>query len=125
MVVAPAPREKEPAPPQPVPPPAREASAEPSPPAARAAEPAPTLDEYEASCFVKIDGRVLVSKTCRILREREKSVVFEIDEGPLTLDYRQGRTWTARLAERDIGNVYKTGNCWGAHGFYACDRGRK
>ncbi|WP_159730483.1 hypothetical protein [Methylosinus sp. Ce-a6] len=83
-----------------------------------------TLDEYEARCFVKIDGRVLIAKTCRILRDKDKEVIFEIDDGPLTIKLRQGRVWTARLKDRDFGNVYKTGSCWGAQGFYACDRGR-
>jgi hypothetical protein len=96
------------------------------PPAARPAqEGTGAMDEYEARCFVKIDGKVLVSRSCRILRDGVKSVVFEIDDGPLTIDQRQGRVWTARLKDRDFGNVYKTGECWGAHGFYACDRGRK
>jgi hypothetical protein len=43
----------------------------------------------------------------------------------LTIDQRQGRVWTARLDARSFGNVYKTGECWGAKGFYVCDRGRK
>lgn len=74
---------------------------------------------------MKIDGKVLESRGCRILREGGKSVVFQIAEGALTIDLRQGRVWTARLEGRDFGNVYKTGECWGAKGFYACDRGRK
>lgn len=105
-------------------------SQETSPPDQTPASPAPapqslaTLDEYEARCFVKIDGRVLIAKTCRILRDKDKEVIFEIDDGPLTIKLRQGRVWTARLKDRDFGNVYKTGSCWGAQGFYACDRGR-
>lgn len=99
-------------------------SAEPSPPPKASPEPTAGLDEYEARCFVKIDGRVLTAKVCRILKEKEREVIFEIEEGPLTIRLRQGRVWTARLKERDFGNVYKTGSCWGARGFYACDRGR-
>jgi hypothetical protein len=83
------------------------------------------LDEYEARCFVKIDGKVLEARGCRILREGGKSVVFQIAEGALTIDQRQGRVWTARLDARSFGNVYKTGECWGAKGFYVCDRGRR
>lgn len=108
------------------------APASPTKPAARPAPRPPAqetattgLDEYEARCFVKIDGKVVVARGCRILREGGKSVVFEIEDGPLTIDLRQGRVWTARLKERDFGTVYKTGECWGAKGFYACDRGRK
>ncbi|WP_026191580.1 hypothetical protein [Methylosinus sp. LW4] len=81
------------------------------------------LEEYEARCFVKLQGRVVIAKSCRILRE-PKEVIFEIDEGPLTIKLRQGRVWTARLKDRDLGAVYQTGPCWGAKGFYACDRGR-
>jgi hypothetical protein len=89
-----------------------------------ASTPSAGLDEYEARCFVKLDGRVVIAKPCRILRDKDKEVIFEIDEGPLTLKLRQGRVWTARLKDRDLGAVYKTGPCWGAKGFYACDRGR-
>jgi len=129
--------------PAPVPPPAASPSAAPAPMAQAEAvepppqpppqEPAPSaassgpstgLDEYEARCFVKIDGRVVIGKPCRILRDKDKEVIFEIDDGPLTIKLRQGRVWTARLKDRDFGNVYKTGPCWGAKGFYACDRGR-
>jgi hypothetical protein len=110
-------------------PPAPAASVPASPPPVASRGPAREtvtgLDEYEARCFVKIDGKVLVSRGCRILRDGAKSVVFEIDDGALTIDLRQGRVWTARLEGRDFGNVYKTGECWGAQGFYACDRGRK
>ncbi|MBG0809554.1 hypothetical protein IY145_09200 [Methylosinus sp. H3A] len=91
-------------------------------------DPPPTasagLDEYEARCFVKLEGRVVIAKPCRILRDKDREVIFEIDEGPLTIKLRQGRVWTARLKDRDLGNVYRTGPCWGAKGFYACDRGR-
>ena len=66
----------------------------------------------------------MIAKPCRILRDKDKEVIFEIDEGPLTIKLRQGRVWTARLKDRDLGAVYKTGPCWGAKGFYACDRGR-
>lgn len=85
----------------------------------------PSLSEYEAACFVKIDGRVLTSRPCRILREKGKEVIFQLAEGPLTIRLHHGRTWTARLEGRDFGNVFKTGECWGAHGFYACDKGRR
>jgi hypothetical protein len=137
-IVAPAPS---PAPAEPATPaeepasPAPSPSAPSTPPTKPVARPAPRppaqettttgLDEYEARCFVKIDGKVVVARGCRILRDGGKSVVFEIEDGPLTIDLRQGRVWTARLKERDFGNVYKTGECWGATGFYACDRGRK
>ncbi len=67
---------------------------------------------------------MVIAKPCRILRDKDKEVIFEIDEGPLTIKLRQGRVWTARLKDRDLGAVYKTGPCWGAKGFYACDRGR-
>ncbi|MBY6241760.1 hypothetical protein [Methylosinus sp. Sm6] len=97
----------------------------PAPPARAASVRASGMDEYEARCFVKIDGKVLVSRSCRILRDGEKSVVFQIDDGPITIDQRQGRVWTARLESRDFGNVYKNGECWAARGFYVCDRGRK
>jgi hypothetical protein len=116
--------------------PAEASTPAPAPPAAsrQAAHEAPAetldrtgsaLDEYEARCFVKIDGKVLESRGCRILRDGSKSVVFQIAEGALTIDQRQGRVWTARLDARSFGNVYKTGECWGAKGFYVCDRGRK
>lgn len=84
----------------------------------------PSYDEYLADCFVKIEGRVLISGRCQILREDDKSVTFELAGEPLVLSFRQSRTWTARLGERDLGKVYKRGSCWGNRGFYACDRGR-
>ncbi|TDX67092.1 hypothetical protein EDE12_101634 [Methylosinus sp. sav-2] len=93
------------------------------PPSDTAPAPAGALDEYEARCFVKLQGRVVTAKPCRILRE-PKEIIFEIDEGPLTIKLRQGRVWTARLKDHDLGNVYQTGPCWGAKGFYACDRGK-
>jgi hypothetical protein len=114
-------------PPEPAPAAEPVPAAPPSPTAPAAAE-APldaTFDEYEARCFVKIDGNVVTSKVCRILREKDKSFVFQLAEGALTITHRHGRVWTARLGSRDFGNVYKTGSCWGAHGFYACDRGRR
>ncbi|WP_161912217.1 hypothetical protein [Methylosinus sp. C49] len=93
------------------------------PPSDPAPAPAGALEEYEARCFVKLQGRVVIAKSCRILRE-PKEVIFEIEEGPLTIKLRQGRVWTARLKDRDLGAVYQTGPCWGAKGFYACDRGK-
>lgn len=82
------------------------------------------LDEYEARCFVKLEGRVVTARPCRILREKDREVIFQIEDGPLTIKLRQGRVWTARLKDRDLGIVYRTGPCWGAKGFYACDRGK-
>ncbi|HEY8064097.1 MAG TPA: hypothetical protein VIF40_05130 [Methylosinus sp.] len=133
QTAAPAPA---PAPAAPAPAPAAPAPAAPASPTlveAEAVEPPSSepestsstgLDEYEARCFVKLEGRVVIAKPCRILRAKDKEVIFEIDEGPLTIKLRQGRVWTARLKDRDLGAVYKTGSCWGAKGFYACDRGR-
>lgn len=103
--------------------PVAEAEESAPPPSDTASAPAGALDEYEARCFVKLLGRVVTAKACRILRE-PKEVIFEIEEGPLTIKLRQGRVWTARLKDRDLGNVYQTGPCWGAKGFYACDRGK-
>lgn len=84
----------------------------------------PRYDEYLANCYVKIEGRIIISGRCQILRENEKSVTFELADQPLVLTFRARRTWTATWGDRDLGKVYKRGSCWGNKGFYACDRGR-
>ncbi|PWB79564.1 MAG: hypothetical protein C3F11_20440 [Methylocystaceae bacterium] len=91
---------------------------------AREPEKSPTYEEYLANCFVRVGGRVLVSGPCRILREKDKSVTFELTDKPLVVSFQRSRTWTATLGDRELGKVYKRGDCWGGKGVYACDRGK-
>ncbi|PPD42719.1 MAG: hypothetical protein CTY15_11785 [Methylocystis sp.] len=89
-------------------------------------EPAPAARDVEsgrmAKCYFKLSGRVQNSGPCRVSRT-DKAVVFQLPGKPLQIAQIRGRVWSATLGGRSLGKVYKTGACWGAKGFYACDNG--
>jgi hypothetical protein len=73
-----------------------------------------------AKCYFKLSGRVQNSGTCRVQHSGE-SVVFQFPGKPLEIAHNHGRVWVATLGGRNLGKVYKSGACWGAKGFYACE----
>ncbi|MEK4035177.1 hypothetical protein WOC76_07785 [Methylocystis sp. IM3] len=75
-----------------------------------------------AHCYLKLAGRVQSSGSCRV-RRTEESVILELPGKPLEIAHAHGRVWTAALGGRALGNVYRSGSCWGARGFYACEKG--
>jgi hypothetical protein len=75
-----------------------------------------------AKCYFKLSGRVQNSGTCRVQHSGE-SVVFQFPGKPLEIAHNHGRVWIATLGGRNLGKVYKSGACWGARGFYACENG--
>ncbi|WP_281928151.1 hypothetical protein [Methylocystis iwaonis] len=100
--------------------PAPQAKAEPASPA-RQAE-APADDAHMAKCYLKLSGRVQNSGSCKVHHTAE-AVTFDLPGKPLEIAHKHGRVWTATLGGRNLGQVYKTGACWGAKGFYACENG--
>ncbi len=75
-----------------------------------------------AHCYLKLSGRVQSSGSCRV-RRTEDSVILELPGKPLQIAHAHGRVWTATLGGRSLGRVYRSGACWGARGFYACENG--
>lgn len=75
-----------------------------------------------AHCYVKLSGRVQTNATCQV-QITENGIIFQIPGKPLSIEHVHGRTWVATLGGRALGNVYKSGSCWGGHGFYACKNG--
>ena len=74
-------------------------------------------------CYVRIGGRVLNSGACQISRQGG-AVTFQYSGQTLTLSPVRGKTWSAKLGSKNIGNVYKSGgSCWGSRSAYICDRG--
>ncbi len=77
-----------------------------------------------ANCFVKVDGRVLISRSCQVSWTKQQRVTFQLAEKPLTISYDHGRTWLATLGSQELGKVYKTGSCWGSKRVYVCEHGK-
>ncbi|KAF2990170.1 hypothetical protein OGR47_11350 [Methylocystis sp. MJC1] len=102
--------------------PAPEAKAEPAAPARQAEAPEAADDARMAKCYLKLAGRVQNSGTCKVHHTAE-AVTFDLPGKPLEIAHKHGRVWTATLGGRQLGQVYKTGACWGAKGFYACENG--
>lgn len=75
-----------------------------------------------AKCFLKLSGRVQNSGACRV-DHTGAAVVFHLPGKTLEIAHNAGRVWTATLGGRHLGKVYRTGACWGAKGFYACENG--
>jgi hypothetical protein len=73
-------------------------------------------------CFFKLSGRVQSSGSCRVLHTGG-GVTFQFPGKPLTIAHAQGSVWSATFGGRDIGKVYRSGSCWAAKGFYACEKG--
>jgi len=77
-----------------------------------------------ANCFVKVDGRVLVSRSCQVSWTKQQRVTFQLAEKPLTISFEHGRTWLATLGSQELGKVFKTGSCWGSKRVYVCEHGK-
>jgi cytoskeletal protein RodZ len=75
-----------------------------------------------AHCYLKLAGRVQANASCQV-QITENGIIFQLPGKPLAIEHVRGRTWAATLGGRSLGNVYKSGSCWGAHGFYACKNG--
>ncbi len=88
-------------------------------PAARSAGESPARFSH---CYLKLAGRVQSSGGCRV-RHTEDAVVLEVQGKPLEIAHARGRVWTATYGGRSLGKVYRSGSCWGARGFYACEKG--
>ncbi len=92
----------------------------------RAAESAPAREAADRGrvekCYFKLSGHVQNSGPCRVTHTGN-AVVFQLPGKPLEIAQNHGRVWTATLGGRSLGKVYKTGACWGAKGFYACENG--
>ncbi len=73
-------------------------------------------------CHVRISGRVLEGAACQITR-KGGAVTFRYSGQTLTLSPVKGKTWSAVLAGKTLGNVYKSGSCWASKSIYICDRG--
>lgn len=73
-----------------------------------------------AHCYLKLGRRVQTSGSCRVQR-MENSVILQLPGKPLEIAHAYGRVWTATLGGRNLGKVYRSGACWGARGFYACE----
>ncbi|MGJ0454641.1 MAG: hypothetical protein ACR65T_15625 [Methylocystis sp.] len=88
-----------------------------------AADQEPAVSEARTGkCYVRIAGRVLNSGVCQISR-KGGAVVFQYSGQTLTLSPARGKTWSAALGGKTLGNVYKSGSCWGSKSTYICDRG--
>lgn len=105
-------------------PPAREEA----PPAPDKIASAPKDDAREADrgrmahCYLKLSGRVQTSGSCRV-QHTDDSVILQLPGKPLEIAHAHGRVWIATLGGHNLGKVYKSGACWGARGFYACQSG--
>jgi hypothetical protein len=86
------------------------------------AAPHDAADGRAAKCFFKLSGAVQNSGPCKILHTGN-GVTFQFPGKSLTITQLQGRVWTATLGGHSLGKVYKSGACWGAKGFYACEKG--
>ena len=73
-------------------------------------------------CHVRISGRVLEGAACQVTRNGG-AVSFRYSGQTLTLSPVRGKTWSAVLAGKTLGNVYKSGSCWASKSIYICDRG--
>lgn len=79
-------------------------------------------DARKSKCYVRISGRVLEGGACQISRQGG-AVTFQYSGQTLTLSPVKGKTWSAALAGKKLGNVYKSGSCWASRSAYICDRG--
>lgn len=75
-----------------------------------------------ARCYLKLSGRVQTSGACRV-RHTAEAVVFQLPGKQLEITHAHGRTWMATLGGQSLGKVFKSGACWGARAFYACENG--
>lgn len=79
------------------------------------------LNELTSNCLVKVDGRILINRSCQVFWTKQQRITFELAERPLTISLDHGRTWLATLGSQELGKVYKTGSCWGSKRVYICE----
>ena len=84
-------------------------------------EPKSRVNESISNCLVKVDGRVLINRSCQVSWTKQQQVTFALAEKPLTISHDHGRTWLATLGSRELGKVFKTGSCWGSKRAYICE----
>ncbi|MBM3550740.1 MAG: hypothetical protein FJX45_03020 [Alphaproteobacteria bacterium] len=99
---------------------ARSGAEDGAPDAAKSESAAP--EALTRKCHVRISGRVLEDGSCQISR-KGGAVTFRTSGQTLTLSPVKGKTWSAVLAGKTLGNVYKSGSCWASKNIYICDRG--
>jgi hypothetical protein len=86
------------------------------------AESSETNSVRSAHCYLKLSGRVQANASCKV-QITDNGIIFQLPGKPLEITHDHGRTWLAALGGRSLGKVYKSGSCWGGHGFYACKNG--
>jgi hypothetical protein len=77
--------------------------------------------ETVSNCLVKIDGRILINRSCGVSWMKQREATFELGGKSLTIAHDHRRTWLATLGGRELGKVYKTGSCWGSKRVYICE----
>ncbi|MGD9539687.1 hypothetical protein [Methylocystis sp.] len=84
----------------------------------------PANEGRHAKCFVKVDGRVLFQRNCLLNQPSRSTFNVTAGDEAIVLRLEHGRTWTASLGGRNLGKVYRTGECWGRrHEVYICAKG--
>ena len=79
------------------------------------------VNKSTSNCLVKVDGRVLINRSCQVSWTKQQEVTFALAEKPLTISHDHGRTWLATLGSQELGKVYKRGSCWGSKRVYVCE----
>lgn len=84
----------------------------------------PSNEARRRQCLVKVDGSVLFDRGCTLRQPSRSTVTFDAGGENVVLTLERGRTWTARLGDRSLGKVYRTGECWGRRReVYICAKG--
>lgn len=78
--------------------------------------------QYQAKCFVKIDGRVLFEGACPIRWSKDKSVTFALNQNPITITHDHGQIWMMSAGKGGLRKVFKRNSCWGSTQVYVCAR---
>jgi len=73
----------------------------------------PAAEGRRGKCFVKVDGHVLFERGCMLRQPRRSMLTLNAGDEAVVLTLEHGRTWTASLGGRNLGKVYRTGECWG------------
>jgi hypothetical protein len=79
------------------------------------------VNESTSNCLVKVDGRILINRSCQVSWTKQQQITFELAEKPLTISHDHGRTWLATFGSQELGKVYKRGSCWGSKRAYICE----
>jgi hypothetical protein len=79
------------------------------------------VNESTSNCLVKVDGRIVINRSCQVSWTKQQQVTFELADKPLTISHDHGRTWLATLGSQELGKIYKRGSCWGSKRVYICE----